>query len=50
MAVKPVPEGFHTVTPYLTVADAAGQLAFINRNDICKRVAPTGEAPINPAP
>jgi len=31
MAVKPVPESFHTVTPYLTMADAAGLLAFIKK-------------------
>jgi PhnB protein len=31
MAVKPVPPGFHTVTPYLTVADAAGLLEFIKK-------------------
>ena len=31
MAVRPVPEGFHTVTPYLTVADAAGLLEFIKK-------------------
>ena len=29
MAVKPVPDGFHTVTPYLTVSDANGLLDFI---------------------
>jgi len=28
MAVKPVPEGFHTITPYLTVADASALLDF----------------------
>ena len=27
-AVKPVPEGFHTVTPHLTVRDAAKAIAF----------------------
>jgi PhnB protein len=31
MAVKPVPDGYHTVTPYLTVADAAGQIDFLKR-------------------
>ena len=29
MAVNPIPSGFHTVSPYLTVTDAAGLLAFI---------------------
>ena len=27
-AVKPVPDGYHTVTPYLAVRDAAAALAF----------------------
>ena len=31
MAVRPVPEGFRTVTPYLTVTDAAGLLEFIKK-------------------
>ncbi|WP_306589542.1 VOC family protein [Geothrix sp. 21YS21S-4] len=29
MAVSPVPPGYHTVTPYLTVADGHGLLAFL---------------------
>jgi hypothetical protein len=29
MAVKPIPDGFHTITPYLTVSDANGLLDFI---------------------
>jgi PhnB protein len=29
MAVKPVPDGYHTVTPYLTVDDAAAQIEFL---------------------
>ena len=29
MAVKPIPEGYHSVTPYLTVKDAAGLLEFL---------------------
>src|SRR5437588_13035102 len=28
MAVKPIPEGYHTATPYLIIKDAAGALAF----------------------
>ena len=28
MPVKPVPEGYHTVTPYLTVRDAARAIEF----------------------
>ena len=31
MAVKPIPEGYHTVTPYLTVTDAAAQIDFLKR-------------------
>jgi uncharacterized glyoxalase superfamily protein PhnB len=29
MAVKPVPDGYHTVTPYLIVRDAAGLIDFL---------------------
>lgn len=29
MTVKPIPEGYHTVTPYLTCADVEQQLAFV---------------------
>lgn len=29
MAVKPVPEGYHTVTPFLTVSNAADLLRFV---------------------
>jgi uncharacterized glyoxalase superfamily protein PhnB len=41
--VKPIPEGFHTLTPHITVRDAAGAIEFykkalnaqvINRSDI----------------
>lgn len=31
MAVKPIPEGYHTVTPYLTVGDAEAQIDFLKR-------------------
>lgn len=31
MAVKPIPEGYHTVTPFLTVRDAAGAIEFYER-------------------
>ena len=31
MAVKPIPDGYHTVTPYLVVSDAAGLLDFLKR-------------------
>lgn len=29
MPVKPIPEGYHTVTPYLIVPDVEGQIAFL---------------------
>jgi PhnB protein len=29
MTVKPIPDGYHSVTPYLMVADAAGLLEFL---------------------
>jgi len=31
MAVKPIPEGFHSVTPYLTVDDAAAAIDFYKK-------------------
>ncbi|MBI3859481.1 MAG: VOC family protein [Thaumarchaeota archaeon] len=31
MATKPVPEGFHTLTPYLHVRGAAGLIDFLKR-------------------
>jgi len=31
MAVKPVPDGFHTVTPYLLVKGASGLMEFLKR-------------------
>ncbi len=31
MPVKPVPEGFHTVTPYLLVRDAAALIDFVKK-------------------
>jgi PhnB protein len=31
MAVQPVPEGYHTVTPYLTVDDAAGAIEYYKK-------------------
>ncbi len=31
MAVKPIPDGYHSVTPYLIVDDAAGALAFYKK-------------------
>lgn len=31
MAVNPVPEGFHTVVPYLTVDDAGALISFVEK-------------------
>src|SRR6516225_678522 len=31
MAVRPIPDGYHTVTPYLIVHDAAGALDFYKK-------------------
>lgn len=31
MSVKPIPDGYHTVTPYLILNDAAGALAFYKK-------------------
>ena len=31
MAVKPIPDGYHSVTPYLTVADAEAQIDFLKK-------------------
>jgi PhnB protein len=31
MAVKPIPEGYHTVTPYLVVEDAAALIDFLKQ-------------------
>jgi PhnB protein len=31
MAVKPIPDGYHSITPYLIVADGAGAIAFYQR-------------------
>ena len=44
--VKPVPEGYHTVTPYLTARDAAGLLEFARKAfgavETCRMSAPDG--------
>jgi hypothetical protein len=31
MAVKPIPEGYHPVTPYLVVEDAAALIDFLKQ-------------------
>ena len=47
MAIKPVPEGFHTVTPYLVVKGADALVDFITRAFGAKEVhlmkGPRGE-------
>ena len=45
--VQPVPAGYHTVTPYLTVSDGAGALAFYTRafgaRELMRMPAPGGK-------
>jgi PhnB protein len=45
--VQPIPTGYHTVTPYLTVNDAAGALDFYQRaygaKEIMRMAGPTGK-------
>lgn len=38
MAVKPIPDGYHTVTPVLTVADAAALIQFLKQAFEAKEV------------
>lgn len=46
MAVKPIPDGFHTITPYLIVKDAAAALAFykqaLGAEEILRMKGPDG--------
>ncbi len=46
MAVKPIPEGYHTVTPYLTVQGVAKLLDFVKRafgaEELARMPAPGG--------
>lgn len=44
MAVKPVPEGYHSVTPYCTVPDVAKVLEFVERAFDAKRVEAAPDA------
>jgi len=45
--VKPIPQGFHTATPYLTLNDAAGAIEFYKKafgaNEIMRMDAPGGK-------
>jgi PhnB protein len=47
MPVRPVPEGYHTVTPYLALDDAAGAIEFYKRafgaEEIARMDAPGGK-------
>ncbi len=47
MAVQPVPDGFHTVTPYLIVRDAASALEFYKKAfgavETLRHLGPTGK-------
>ncbi len=38
MAAKPIPDGYHTVTPYLVAADATALLEFIEKGFDAKNV------------
>lgn len=46
MTVKSIPEGYHTVTPYLVVPDVAGLIDFLSRafdgKEIERMLAPNG--------
>lgn len=45
--VKPIPDGYHTVTPYLTVRNAAAALDFYRRafgaDEVMRIIAPKGD-------
>jgi len=45
--VKPVPDGYHTTTPYLTVKDASAAIDFYNRafgaKELCRMPGPDGK-------
>jgi PhnB protein len=46
MPVKPIPDGYHTVTPYLTVHDAAAAIEFYKKafgaTETCRCAGPDG--------
>ncbi len=46
MAVKPIPDGFHTITPYLMIKDAPAFIDFVkkafNAKEISRTNAPDG--------
>lgn len=47
MAVKPIPDGYHTVTPYLIVSNAAAAIEFYKRafsaKELMRMLAPDGK-------
>jgi PhnB protein len=47
MTIKPIPDGYHSVTPYLSIKDAAKAIEFYKRafgaNELFRLVAPSGE-------
>lgn len=47
MAVKPIPDGYHTATPYLIIKNASAALDFYRRAfgavELMRLVSPTGE-------
>jgi PhnB protein len=47
MSVKPIPDGYHTVTPYLIESDAAGAIEFYKKafgaTETMRMVAPGGK-------
>src|SRR5438876_476864 len=47
MAVKPIPDGYHSVTPYLIVQDAAKALDFYKKafgaTEVCRMPGPGGK-------
>lgn len=47
MTVKPIPDGYHSVTPYLSIKGAAEAIEFYKRafsaNELFRLVAPSGE-------
>ena len=44
MAVKPIPEGYHSVTPYITVPDVAKAIEFVQRAFGAKQVEAAPDA------
>ena len=47
MAIKPIPDGYHSVTPYLSIQGAAEAIEFykraFNATELFRLVAPSGE-------